>query len=370
MDERVDRVREVAYLVYREAQAESLTFMAGSIAYHAFVSLLPFLVIMVVAVSALGQEQFTSGILAVTSPYLTEAAQRVLAEALRDAASDRGLSVVGLATLVWGTMKIFRSLDVAFSDIYESQANNTPLDQLVDASVVFGSLALAIVASVVLSRMDRSLGGVPLSGALWTLALVVGLTVTFLPMYYLFPDEDVTLREVLPGTLFAAAGWTTLKYLFGIYTQLSSQTETYGFVGAVLVIITWFYFSGLVLLLGVALNAVLAGRSEDTTDVDWSETDPAVEADWNELVAALTALEAAADDADHLEVTAGDTRVTLPAPATFETLTAETSRPEWLGGWAAEADLRAHWDSGRLQVDESTQEPPDGTPARDDAGSA
>jgi membrane protein len=290
-----------------------------------------------------------SGILALTEPYLTSAAQDVLSEGLRDAASSTGLSLVGLATLIWGTMKIFRSLDVAFSNIYESGDRNSLLDQLADGGVVFLSLALAVVTAVVIGRAARSLGDVPFVDALGTLALVAGLAVTFLPMYYLFPDEDVTLREVVPGTVFAAVGWTVLKYLFGIYTALSSQTDTYGFIGAVLVIITWFYFSGLVLLLGAALNAVLAGRSEDTEDVQWDVTAAPDDVDWNHLVDALAELEGAAADAEGITVTAGETAVQLPRPANLETTAEDANRPEELGGWSGHASLNAAWDTESLQ---------------------
>jgi membrane protein len=349
MGARIERAREVAYLVYVEARAESLTFMAGSIAYHAFVSLLPFLVLVVVAVSAVGQERLVSGVTGVTEPFLTDAAQRVLSSALEDAAGSTGVSVVGLVTLLWGTLKIFRSVDVAFSDIYETQGRNPLTDQLVDGSVVFLSLALAVVAAAGSGRVSVSLGVGPFAGALATAALVAGLVVTFLPMYYLFPDADVTVREVLPGTVFAAVGWTALKYLFGIYTTLSSQTDTYGFVGAVLVIITWFYFSGLVLLLGAALNAVLSGRSEDVAGVEWDTTKAPDQVDWNQLVEALAELEDAAVEAEHLTVTAGDTTVRLPRPATLETDAEDADRPEQLGGWAGRAELSANWDTESLQ---------------------
>lgn len=41
MDDQLSRIVEVLQAIVYEARTEKLTFMAGSIAYHAFVSLLP-----------------------------------------------------------------------------------------------------------------------------------------------------------------------------------------------------------------------------------------------------------------------------------------------------------------------------------------
>ena len=92
-------------------------------------------------------------------------------------------------------LKIFRSLDVAFSDIYESEAANTTLDQLTDGLFVL----VAFLAAVALgATVDSVLPAAP-DGALGqTVAVagvVAGLVLAFFPIYYVFPDEDVTDLE-------------------------------------------------------------------------------------------------------------------------------------------------------------------------------
>lgn len=84
--------------------------------------------------------------------------------------------------------------------------------------------------------------------------------VVFLPLYYLFPDTGVEVREVLAGAVFAALGWTVLGGLFRLYAMYVSGVSVYGLLGAVLLVLAWLYLGALLLLLGAAVNAVRSGH--------------------------------------------------------------------------------------------------------------
>ncbi|WP_254535483.1 YihY/virulence factor BrkB family protein [Halomarina litorea] len=261
---RLARIEEVLRAIVREARAEKLTFMAGSIAYHAFVSLLPLLVLLIAVFSSFGIS-LEAGIASLTRAMLTEEAGTALVEQITSSEQSAGLSALGGLVLLWGTLRIFRGLDTAFSDIYESEAENTALDQFADGLVVLGTFAVAIVAaSYVGGRLPVYGAGLP-AVALRQAILVVGLAVTFFPMYYVFPDTDVSVVEVLPGVLVAAVGLTTFATLFQYYVEFSSQGSSSNVVANVVLLLTWLYFSGLVILLGVAVNAVLSNRSRDVS---------------------------------------------------------------------------------------------------------
>jgi membrane protein len=107
--------------------------------------------------------------------------------------------------------------------------------------------------------------------------LVVPLLLAFFPIYYVFPDTHVTVREVLPGVVVAAVGWTVLQVGFQLYVTYAGQSEVYGTLGAVLLILTWLYLAGLLLLVGVAVNVVLSGRTAAALAPPPSRTDVDVE---------------------------------------------------------------------------------------------
>lgn len=108
--------------------------------------------------------------------------------------------------------------------------------------------------------------------------LVVGLSVSLFPIYYVFPDLDLSVREVVPGVLIAAVGWAALQSLFQFYVLLFDKQEVYGVIGGVLLLLTWLYLSGFLLLVGGVVNAVLAGRTgAPGGEADGPTTPPAEE---------------------------------------------------------------------------------------------
>ena len=252
--------------------------------------------------------------------------------------------MLSVAALVWGTLRIFRGLDQAFSDIYESEATNTFIDQLVDAATVFGTIAVALFT---ITLAESFVGG-PSFGAADVVvrpilsALAAG--AALLPMFYVFPDEDVSLREVVPGALVAGAGWTLLSFGFQLYA-VSTSKAAYGIVGVIILLITWLYFGGLVLLFGAAVNAVLAGRSEDVGDIAWEQA-PGGDPTENDaaFVGPLEDLEGALDDRE-VRIESGDATVELPPPDEASVTVTTVERPAVLGGSRESGEVRLRWDS-------------------------
>ncbi|UPW01570.1 YihY family inner membrane protein [Halorussus gelatinilyticus] len=256
--------KRVVRASWREIHDQNITFMAGSIAYHAFVSMLPLLLFALVILTMVGNEAFTASVADVTEPFLTDYARDLLAESFDVATAEAGVSVVGAVTLLWGMSKIFRGLDVAFSQIYGTDPNKPLLAQLENALVVFVALGTAVAAFLVAGAVASRVPDLPYPAVFDPLVLTLGLGVAFFPIYYVFPDADVTPSEVLPGVAVAAVGWTTLEALFQGYVTLAGRYEAvYGALGSAFLLLIWLYFGSLVLLVGAVVNAVLAGRIRD-----------------------------------------------------------------------------------------------------------
>jgi membrane protein len=355
-DPRIRRGRAFAEAIVREVRAENVTFMAGSIAYHAFVSLVPFLLLVLFLVSEVGGQETARSLIEAMAANLTPAGQErggaiadfteLLVSAATSGAPNAGLSALSLVALSWGTLRIFRGLDQAFSDIYESEDANSFLDQLADGVVVFVALGLALFGV----SAAESFIGVPSLGVadrvVRPLLSVLAIGIAFLPMYYVFPDEGVTVREVIPGALIAGAGWTALSAAFRFYVDLSS-TSSYGVVGVVILLITWLYFGGLVILVGAAFNAVLAGRSEDVQNIAWG-ADPGEDHTANDadFVAPLEELTTALEgEYDEIRITAGDEEITIPRPDEVTVDVDTVDRPGILGGNRETAEILLEWDS-------------------------
>ena len=244
------------------AKGTQVSFLAAGIAYYMFVSLFPLGLLALVLATVVGGEALADQIVRTLGAVLSPSAADVLRGTLLEARGRAGVTVLGIVVLLWSGLRVFRGLDVAFSLVYDTDEVESLPEQVRDALAALVGIVVAVVALAVVNALVV-LSGVQLAGLLGTAALAAMLTVAFLPIYYVFPDTDVSLRAVLPGTLFAAVGWTLLGAVFSLYTSVATGYELYGVVGGILLLVTWFYFASVVLLLGAVVNVVRSGRDVD-----------------------------------------------------------------------------------------------------------
>ncbi|PSQ28709.1 hypothetical protein BRD06_03800 [Halobacteriales archaeon QS_9_67_15] len=330
------RAATLSRAVAREARSERLTFMAGSIAYHAFVSLLPFLLVVLLLISRIEDQAAAVDALRAIGTYLSPNAGSLVTETVTEATEHSSLSVLGVGVLLCGAIKIFRSLDAAFSSIYDLDDPKGVVDSIRDAVVALAAVGVGLLVAGVVGSV-LSFGDGPVGRFLNRVVSTASLVVVFLPLFYRFPDEDVTVREVVPGTV--------LEFLFRYYVAVVGVGERYGILGTVVVLVTWLYFSGFVVLLGAALNAVLAGRSADCSEAGWGEDREAKER--SPFGEELETIEDGLDAGRSLTVRVGDDEVTLPPPEEYETDVSAPDRPEELGGEEVEGHLTMTWARGR-----------------------
>lgn len=237
-----------------------ISLLAAAIAYYGFVSMIPLLVLGVAAATSVGETALADRLVAAAGGILAPAGEDLLRSAVTARRGVGGVTLVGLGVLVWGAVKAFRALDRAFSLVYGERSGEPVLTGLLDAVVALGAVGVAVAALLVAGTAVALLPG-PLVGLVGTVALVPTLLAVFLPLYYLFPDVPVSLRSVLPGAALAAVGWTALGAAFAVYASTFADASIYGLLGAVLLVLSWFYVGSLLLLLGAALNAVRSGHA-------------------------------------------------------------------------------------------------------------
>jgi membrane protein len=90
----------------------------------------------------------------------------------------------------------------------------------------------------------------------WPIALFF-LAMVFSVTNYFAPDFEQRHWEWLtPGALVGMVTWIIASIALRVYLHyFNSYSATYGSLGAVIILLTWFYVTGLVLLLGAEVNA-------------------------------------------------------------------------------------------------------------------
>ncbi|OYR68266.1 hypothetical protein DJ79_06550 [Halorubrum ezzemoulense] len=255
-------VRRVADL----AVDRQVTFLAAAIAYYAFVSLVPALLLLVVVATAVFGETIAAELVASTGEFLTPAGEEAVVGAVSSAGGRTGASLLGVGLLIWSTLKVFRGLDTAFVSLYGGEETPGLLKQIADAASVVVGVGVGLGVMVAVGAFVAAADALPLIEAASVLALPALLAVVFLPMYYLLPQPAIAVGEALPGAAFAAVCWTLLQAGFQVYAAGAAQYEVYGVIGGILLLVTWLYLAAVVVVLGGVVNVVLAGRGTGGDD--------------------------------------------------------------------------------------------------------
>ena len=134
------------------------------------------------------------------------------------------------------------------------------------ALVVLVALSLVLAGPTLAETLGRTTGwGAPFE---WTwLVLQWPLVFTLIAtgiglIYYFGPDADQDWVWITPGAVTATVLWLLVSLLFKVYVANFTDYEgSYGTVGAVIVVLLWFYVSGIAILTGAELNAEIEHAS-------------------------------------------------------------------------------------------------------------
>lgn len=244
-------LRVVVRSLLATVREKHLTFLAASIAFYAFLSIIPLLVLILVTGTVVGEEAFATTVVTLVEDVLSPTATDTLEETLQQQ-SGRRIGVLGSLGLLWSSLSVFRGLNIAFAKIYDQRESISLLTQLRNGIITAISIGSVITAMAITSIFVR----LP-SISRWSILLVLLLVVFYL-LYYFLPPVPVSPLNVLPGVVLATVSWLVLRGGFQLYVAFSGKSAVYGTLGAAFLLLIWFYAASSFLLLGAALNAVIA----------------------------------------------------------------------------------------------------------------
>ncbi|MEN0665395.1 YihY/virulence factor BrkB family protein [Caldifermentibacillus hisashii] len=83
------------------------------------------------------------------------------------------------------------------------------------------------------------------------------LFIVFSAVYFLTPNRKMKCATVVPGAVFSTIGWILASLGFSFYVNnFGNYTFMYGSLGVIIVLMTWFYITGAVLIIGGEINGL------------------------------------------------------------------------------------------------------------------
>jgi membrane protein len=106
----------------------------------------------------------------------------------------------------------------------------------------------------------------------WAMVFVA-VTVALDLLYYLAPDAKLPFKWITPGGFIATVLLFVSDGALSYYVaNLGNYGQVYGQLGAVVVFMLWLYVTGLMVLLGLEINAVLARVAEEKKGIELVQT--------------------------------------------------------------------------------------------------
>ena len=178
----------------------------------------------------------------------------------------------GLAAALWAASAGFSAIQDSLNAVY-CVKETRPYWKVRGLAVLISTLLSLLVTAVLAALLAGDFFGHLFAGFIsqnaakevlvivfriggWVVALGL-LMLLFALIYYWGPNvKHKNWRWLTPGAAIGILGWMVASVGLRIYLHFfNNYSATYGSLGAVIILLTWFYLTGLMLLLGAQVNS-------------------------------------------------------------------------------------------------------------------
>jgi membrane protein len=261
---------ELLKRTFRKVAADNCLGLAAQLAYYFFLALFPALLFMVALIGFLPVGDVMNTILSMLGRVAPGDVLTIIQDQVTKIAETKsgGLLTVGALGALWSTSAGLAAIIDTLNQTYGVQEARPFWKVRLIAIGLTLALALFVIVAFTLLLGGPALGervadwfrlGTafrwswlilqwPVVFALITLAVAI--------VYYYAPDAEQEWVWITPGSVMATLLWLAISLVFRVYvTNFANYNATYGAIGGVIVLMLWFYCSGLALLIGAEVNA-------------------------------------------------------------------------------------------------------------------
>ncbi len=259
---------------------DEMSTYASALAYQMLFSLFPFLLFLIALIGFLHLPDFFSWLRLqselVLPPQALDQVNPVIDQLQQ---SKGGLLSIGIVIALWtasaGVRLMMSAMNAAYDVVEERPVwKRIPLSVLYTIGIAMMMLAVAalmVTGPQVMNWLAAQIGMEDFIVTLWTILrwplIVMLLMVAVALIYYVMPDVKQEFRFITPGSVLAVVVWIAASLAFGYYVKtFADYNAMYGSIGAIIVLLLYFYISAAVLLLGAEMNAVVEHMSAEGKD--------------------------------------------------------------------------------------------------------
>ena len=261
---------EVFKRTWREAGEDDVFGRSAQLAYYFFLALFPLLicVIAVLGVFAGKGAHVQEAVLDFLGNLLPGSASTLVQKTLTEVDQAHSISKlsIGLVFSLWsasaGMSAIMDTLNAEY-EVHEGRSfikrNAVALGlTLAVAMLLIGAVAIVLAGGPTAEAFSGGIVKIVIKIAQWPVAIALVLF-GFALVYFFAPDvKEQEWHWITPGAIAGVALWLAASFALKTYLHFFDRySATYGSLGAVIILLLWFYVSGASLLFGAELNSVI-----------------------------------------------------------------------------------------------------------------
>lgn len=263
-----------AVVLYRELDRTRAFTAAAALAFYFLLSLVPLIILFSSLLGLLPMANVFDQLLDLAATIVPPDAMSLVEKTVGSVLTpNRGLLSFGILGYLWsstgGFSAMIEALDIA-SDVEDNRSWwRDRLQALLLTFTTGGLMLISLLLLTVGPRFGHMLAvvfPVPASfGRIWGAIHFAVTFATFLIaivfLYILGPNKKTGFLSSLPGAVLAVVGWFIGSAGFSYYVRhFSNYSVTYGSLGAVIVLMLWFYIIAISILVGAEANAELSKK--------------------------------------------------------------------------------------------------------------
>lgn len=262
--------------VKNDLKTDHISMISGAMAYYCLFAMVPAITAIVLMYAWFSDPAEISQHIAKASQFIPAELQEILKTQLGGLASQKSKlgfgAIAALFLALWGASKASKAVMEAMNIIYEEEdkrgffKKNLLALSMTLLAIVMGILALGVIVLIpAITNMFNFGPAIEVGATIASWVILLALFSFFLSFAYRYgPDRQrAKWKWVSTGAVIAAVLWAIVSALFSWYAkEFGNFNKTYGSLGAMIVLMTWFYLSSFVILLGGEINAELEHQTK------------------------------------------------------------------------------------------------------------
>jgi membrane protein len=260
---------------FSEFSADNVVKLSASLAYYTVFAIGPLLLVIISLTGLFFEKEAVTGELynQISNLVGKDGAEQVftIIRNMQEQQTAARYSIIGFVILIFGATGVFADIQDSINYIWSIRAKPKKgwlkfiTNRLLSFSLIIGigflvTLFINTLTDLFTDRLQRLF-----NSELVILFQIINLGLLFLVVSFLFaviykvlPDARIRWRDAFVGARFTGLMFLIGKFLIGYYLGTSSIGSTYGAAASIIIVLSWVYYTAIILYFGAEFTKVYA----------------------------------------------------------------------------------------------------------------